>query len=238
MDIILISILFFSAIVIGIFAVVFGGTLFLSLPIFQILFPEMAFGALIGNIKLGSVVRNLAAAVPLRKHIDTDIWILGLVLSVGSIIGALFIAEASLVWVPFALLVGLLVSEFASLIKIPKQLFWVTAFVTGIYGGILGAGIMLLIIALLQLKYDHLISARANAVVLELCISVVAVLIFIRFDLINWQVALIWATGGIIGGYIGGHLINTTTKLSPSKQQWLVQGAFVLAMVVAIYSII
>lgn len=238
MDILFVSILFFSAIIIGIFAVLFGGTLFLSLPLFQILFPEMAFGALVGNIKLGSIVRNLAAIVPLRKHLDTHIWILGAVLAAGSILGATFIAEASLNWIPFALLVGLLISEHSKFLTIPKQLFWVTAFITGIYGGIIGAGIMLLIIALLQLRYQHLVSARANAVALELSVSIVAVLIFIRFDLIDWHIAFIWATGGIIGGYIGGLLINKTDKLSNTKQQWLLRMAFSMALIVSIYSII
>ena len=62
--------LFLSAVPIGVFAVVLGGSMFLSIPVFQIFFPEMSMSAVIGNIKVGSVIRNMGAVVVLKKHIN------------------------------------------------------------------------------------------------------------------------------------------------------------------------
>jgi uncharacterized membrane protein YfcA len=229
--------LLFSAIVIGTFAVLFGGTLFLSLPLFQILFPEMSLAALVGNIKLGSVVRNATALIPLWSFIQKDIVPLAAVLCTGSVLGALLVTEVSLYWVPAVLIVGWLVSERAGKITLSKNLYWLAACTIGVYGGILGAGIMLLIVALLQLRHE-LVHARANAVALELSVSAVAVLVFLQLSLIEWTIALTWAAGGIIGGYLGGALLAKTGSLSGETQRWLLRAAFVLALVVAIVSLI
>lgn len=233
MEISIALLLFVSAIAIGVFAVVFGGTLFLSLPLFQILFPEMSLAALIGNIKLGSIVRNATALIPLWQHVSTTILPLGVVLLTGSLAGALFVTSVTPLWIPIVLTLGWFISERATHLNIPTSVTWLIALGIGFYGGVLGAGIMLLLVALLQTKYELLV-ARANAVALELAISCVAVLVFVAFDLINWPVAAIWATGGIIGGYVGGALLARSGTFTPNAQHWLLRIAFLIALLVAL----
>lgn len=235
LDLLTFALLIVSAVVIGIFAVVFGGTLFLSLPLFQILFPDMVLGALVGNLKFGSVLRNATALVPLRKELDPSVWPLGLALCAGSLIGAIGIANLTQMIVPIVLVVGILVSENAKRITIPEAGFWIGAFLVGVYGGILGAGIMLLVLALLQIHYMEITAARANALMLEMCLSAIAVVVFIGFDLLSWPIAITWAIGGMAGGYLGGHIVKHTGKLSPAWQQWLIRAAFAIAIVVAVW---
>lgn len=61
-------IIFLAAVPLGIYAIIFGGTLFLSLPYFQILFPEALVGSIVGNIKVGSVFRNGMALVGGKRY--------------------------------------------------------------------------------------------------------------------------------------------------------------------------
>jgi uncharacterized protein len=234
MELITLITVFAGAIVIGVFAVVMGGTLFLSLPLFQLLFPEMSLGAMIGNIKLGSILRNATALLPLYRKLNPDVLWLAPVLCLGSVIGSWQIVSVSHTMVPIVLLLGFLVHEYGKRLRLPYSLYWVVVFLVGFYGGIFGAGIMLLLLALLQLRELPLVDARANALLLELLVSAVAVLTFWHFDLINWPLALVWASGGMIGGLIGGILIKYSRQWSPTTQHWLVRIAFLIALTVAV----
>jgi len=238
MDPVMLITIFVSAIFIGVFAVVMGGTLFLSLPLFQVLFPEMSLGAIIGNIKLGSIFRNATALLPLYKKLDRDVLWLAPILCFGSIIGSWQIVSVSTAIVPFVLVLGLLIHEYGKKLRLPPYLFWGVTFLVGFYGGIFGAGIMLLLLSLLRLRYTSLVDARANALLLELLVSTVAVMTFWHFDLINWPVALTWASGGMIGGVIGGYIIIHTGSWSQPTQDWLVRGAFLLALTVGLWRVI
>jgi len=238
MDPITLGIIFVSAIAIGVFAVVMGGTLFLSLPLFQILFPEMSLGAIIGNIKLGSIFRNATALVPLYTQLDKKVLWLAPILCLGSIVGSWQIVSVSPIIVPLVLILGLLVHEYGKKLKLPPYLFWGVTFLVGFYGGIFGAGIMLLLLSLLQLRYTSVTDARANALLLELLVSTVAVMTFWHFDLINWRIAIVWAGGGMIGGLIGGLLIKHTGRWPETTQNWLIRGAFLLALAVGLWRVI
>ncbi len=238
MDILMFGIIFISAILIGVFAVVMGGTLFLSLPLFQILFPEMSLGAIVGNIKFGSIFRNATALLPLYRKIDRQILWLAPVLCVGSIVGSWLVVSVSHEIVPLVLIIGLAIHEYGHRLKLPPYLFWLVTFLVGFYGGIFGAGIMLLILSLLQLRDTSLVDARANALLLELLLSTVAVLTFWHFNLIDWPLALTWAAGGMVGGLIGGLIIKHTGRWPPQKQNWLIRLAFLIALIVSVAKIV
>lgn len=231
---ILITLLFFgAAVVIGIFAVVFGGTLFLSLPLFQVLFPELALASMIGSIKFGSIWRNAAAVFQRRAEIDLSVLRLLTPLLVGSIAGAIAVTEMTRVVVPAVLAVGFLLSEYSKRIRLSERFFFLGSLLIGFYGGIFGAGILLLIIALLQVRMTSIVYARTNALMLEMLLGVGAVGVFIYGGFIDWSIALWWTAGGVVGGYLGGIIIGRTGKLSPATQQWLVRGAFLLALTIA-----
>jgi len=226
--------LFSAAIVIGVFAVLFGGTLFLSFPLFQLFFPTLPLASIVGCIKFGSVIRNAAAVLPHWRSVETQhLWLIA-PLGFGSLVGAYAITGFTQAVIPAVLITGWLLSEYAGNIKISQRLFWITAFIIGVYGGIFGAGILLLIIALMQLKAPGIVNARFTALTLEMAISAISVAIFIWQGFIVWHIALIWAAGGIVGGLIGGRIIVRTGKLNPKWQQWLIRAAFLFALVIAV----
>ena len=235
-----------AAVPIGIFGVVFGGNLFLSLPLFQIMFPDMVLGAMIGNIKPGSIVRNLASLVPLRKHIMVQSsLLLVLALSTGSIVGATFIASlsASRVYVIPVLILGWLVMISAPRLGqyVSHIGFMLTAFVVGMYGGIFGAGISLLIVALLRLRHgatSELLLVRANSLYLETILTFASVFIFLYKGLVDWRIALVWAIGSIVGGYLGGLITVHTGKMRPVLQKAMFHTSFGIALVVATLKVI
>lgn len=232
--------LFLSGIPIGIFAIVFGGTMFLSIPVFQLLFPEMIMASIIGNIKMGSVIRNAGAVLVLRKHIEARKFIplIG-IFCVGAIIGAFLVSQATNTLMLPTIVVAILVTEFAPWISkhIPKSLFYLIVFAVGIFGGIIGAGILLLIIALLRIAIpeDHnLHHVRSLAVFTELVMAISAIIVFFFTGHLIFEVWIAWAAGSLIGGYIGGRLLRYTGKLNPRIQKWALRAIFVFALGISI----
>lgn len=234
MDPSILTIVFGCGIIIGVLAVVMGGTLFLSFPLFQILFPEMSLAAIVGNIKIGSVLRNVTALMPLYKNLDARVLLLAPILCIGSLVGSYFTAMVSLSIIPLVLVLGLMVHEFGRKIAIHKSVYWVALFLVGFYGGVFGAGILLLVLALVTMQYRNLVDARTNALLLELLVSAIAVFFFAQLALINWSVALVWALGGMIGGYLGGLVIRYSGRWPETTQNWLVRTSFLVAFIVAL----
>lgn len=232
--------LFASSVPIGIFAIVFGGTMFLSIPVFQLLFPEMIMASIIGNIKMGSVIRNVGAVHTLRKHINAKKFLpLIAIFCAGSIIGALLVSHASNALILPTIVVAIFVTEFAPWISkhIPKSFFYLITFAVGIFGGIIGAGILLLIIALLRIAIpeDHnLHHVRSLAIFTELLMAVVAVIVFAFTGHLIFHVWVVWAVGSLIGGFIGGKILHHTGKMSPHVQKWALRAIFVFAVLVSV----
>ena len=68
-------------------------------------------------------------------------------------------------------------SEKAGAVTLKNSAYVVIAFLVGFYGGIFGAGILLLLLALLQPRMESIVHARTNALLLELLLGVTAVVI-------------------------------------------------------------
>lgn len=238
-------IVFFVAIPIGIFGIVFGGTMFLSLPFFQWFFPEMTLGAIIGNIKPGSIVRNISGLIPLHKkrRIDyrkTAPLILPLIL--GSIIGSAGVTFLSEKYIIPILISGWIVMYYPSWIapRMSKAGFTLSTATVGAYGGIFGAGVSLLIVALLRLRITEdirFVDVRANALFLETALTVFSVGVFLSFGLIHWQIAITWAAGAMLGGYMGGGILNKTGQMDSIIQKGIIHIAFAIAIAVAFWRV-
>ncbi len=232
-------ILFLAAIPIGICAIVFGGTMFFSVPVFQILFPEMTLGALIGNIKPGSVVRNVASLLPLRHDINyRGLLFLLIPLALGSVVGAFGIVHMSQAFVLPILLIGFLITEYAKSIEkfVPPTLYVAITFLVGAYGGIFGAGISLLIVALLRIKQNDdqaIYKTRADALFLETVLTALSVGVVMYAGLFSLPIALTWAAGAIIGGYCGGLILKRSGSLSGNIQKLVLRGGFAVAVLIA-----
>jgi hypothetical protein len=92
--------------------------------------------------------------------------------------------------------------------------FYMYQFGVGIYGGYFGAGIGILMLALLGfLGFANIHRMNGLKNWGGLCINAVAALMFMASDLVNWPVALAMAVGGLLGGYGGSRLAQRVGQL-------------------------
>ena len=231
--------LFVCAIPVGVLAILLGATQFLSLPIFQLLLPELTLGAIVANMKVGSVLRNLIALKPLRHHIrPRELRSLLVPLCVGGAIGALGVANVSQAFLVPALLVAIAVTEGAPYLgkRLTTRQILVLSFLAGIFGGILGAGISVIILALLRIRTPDdakILEVRAQGVFLELATTAASIVAFALQNQLILAVWVTWAAGAMIGGYIGGRLLEHTGKFSPRTQKMFLRAAYLVALAVA-----
>ncbi len=87
--------------------------------------------------------------------------------------------------------------------------FWVVApvFLAAIYGGYFGAGLSVIILAVLGLVLDDTLT-RLNALkqAVAFSVNVAAALFFVTSGQVVWSAALVMAIGAILGGILGGRL--------------------------------
>ncbi len=86
----------------------------------------------------------------------------------------------------------------------PRGTFLAAQFLVAVYGGYFGAGIGILMLAVLGfmgLTNIHRMNGLKNWG--ALCINAVAVVMFAAGGIVDWPVALTMAVGGIVGGYAG-----------------------------------
>lgn len=88
------------------------------------------------------------------------------------------------------------------------------------YGGYFGAGIGILMLAMLQLMgYSNIHQMNALKTLLGAIINMATVVIFMYAGAVMWNLATIMIVGGVCGGYIGA---RSALKVSPSHVRILV----------------
>lgn len=237
-------IIFFAAIPIGIYAILFGGSLFLSMPVFQILFPQALVGSIIGNIKVGSVFRN---GIALYSGKETSISLLNTLKTalpyiIGTIIGSWGIISLPQIFMIPILIGAIIITEISTTIikLIPNYLYIAIALLTGIYIGIFGAGSLISILALLHIKNPqnkNIAKTRLEALFIEFILAIISITIFFIGGKLNLMVAFAWTSGSLIGGYFGGKLITRSGKLSPKTQKNFLRATFVIALIIAVWTV-
>lgn len=100
--------------------------------------------------------------------------------------------------------------------------FWAffPVFLAAIYGGYFGAGLSVIILAVLGLVLNDNLT-RLNAVKqgIAFAANIAAALFFVFSGKVNWIVALVMMVGALIGGSIGGKLAS---KVKPATLRWMV----------------
>lgn len=112
-------------------------------------------------------------------------------------------------------------------------LFFVTQFLVGVYGGYFGAGIGILMLAVLGLSgltdIHQMNGIKAWAGML---INVVAAILFAARGAVLWPLALAMAAGAIAGGYVGSRLAQRVSQAAVRRAVVLVGlGSFVWLLV-------
>lgn len=206
-----------------------------------LLFPVLMFGglsAVAANIMCSIALwpGSVASAIAYWREVKTPIAVLKKLLFfcvIGSAIGAWillhFPEETFAKLVPWLLLMATLIFAFGRLLLAKLRLehastnhvvVYLGMLLIAVYGGYFGAGIGILMLAMLQLAgHSHMHEMNAMKTVLGSAINAVAVVIFIASGRVEWHWAAALVAGGISGGYIGTKL---ALKVSPEKIRRLV----------------
>lgn len=112
-------------------------------------------------------------------------------------------------------------------------MFFVTQFLVGIYGGYFGAGIGILMLAVLGIAgltdIHQMNGIKAWAGML---INVVAAVLFALRGAVLWPLALVMAAGAIAGGYVGSRLAQRVSQTAVRRTVVLIgMGSFLWLLI-------
>lgn len=98
-----------------------------------------------------------------------------------------------------------------------------------IYGGYFGAGVSVVVLAVLALTFDDsLVRLNALKQVIALGINGATSILFLFSGRIAWQVAVVMAAASVLGGALGGRLAEA---IPPAALRWTVVACGVIAAV-------
>jgi uncharacterized protein len=220
----------------GIIATIVGGGMFFALPVFQFLFPGVSAGVLVGNIKVGSLVRGIGSAFTTFKLIEFKRTILvSLVAFLGTIIGASIIADLDQRWLFFIVIIAVVVAEIAPRLAkfVTPKTFTAASFLTGIYTGFLGAGSGIFLVALFRTKHPEdsdIAMVKANARFAETFLGISAVAVHFLHGNLILALFLPWSVGALIGGLVGGMLLTYMNNLSGALQKFVLRIGFAVTI--------
>jgi uncharacterized protein len=111
---------------------------------------------------------------------------------------------------------------------VPSPWLLAAVFLGAIYGGFFGAGLGIMLLALLGLFLDDTL-VRINALkqALQLAVNLLAAVFFAFSGHVQWELVPVMAVAAVIGGTIGGRLVRV---VNPT---WLRRGVIVFGLVVA-----
>ena len=221
---------------VGIFSVIVGGGFFVSIPFFQFLFPSVSYGAIVGNLKVGSFFRGIGSTITNRKEID---WLGHLLWSVplviGTVLGVMVIAHLDQRWMLPAIVAAITLSELAPWLatRITKGSFQAASLATGVYAGFLGAGIGIILVALFRLQHpevDRIAHVKIQARFIEWLIGIVAVIAHFFHGNLILALWLVWSVGSFVGGLAGGILLAKLGAMPGNIQKSVLRLAYLVAI--------
>ncbi|TSC80533.1 MAG: hypothetical protein G01um101425_187 [Candidatus Peregrinibacteria bacterium Gr01-1014_25] len=236
--------LFLTAIPVGVFAVIIGASQFVSIPIFQLFFPQMSLGGIIGNLRIGNMVRDAVALIPVRHDVRLRSMLKFIVaVCAGSVIGTVGIADVPQTFLLPILLFAVAITEAAPWISrhMHRHALVFALLLTGIYYGVIGAGGSVITMAFLRVHFprdEQIHSVRVHMLLLELLAFIVSVGAFAVAGEIDWAVSIVWGAGAVIGGFIGGKLLRHIGKTSPASQKFWMRAVAAIAIAVSAWRVL
>jgi uncharacterized membrane protein YfcA len=232
----------FCGVFVGIIAVVLGGANFWAIPVFQILFPGLGYGVLVGNLKVGSVWRGVASSITTWRQISLKrvLWI-SILMAVGTLVGASVTSKLDQRWILAGVILAAIVCEFAEWFskRATPAHFTVGAILIGAWYGFFGAGFGILVVSLMRVRISDdskIAEVKSDARVIELFLSIVAVIAhFASGNIVN-SLWIPWSVGSVIGGFIGGAMLNRLGKVPASVQKTVLRISYLLAIAVCFFT--
>ncbi len=113
---------------------------------------------------------------------------------------------------------------------LPEAWMVIPVFVAAIYGGYFGAGLSVIVLAVLGLILDDVLT-RLNALkqAISFSVNTAAALFFLFSGQVVWSAVLVMAVGALLGGMLGGRLAG---RIQPAVLRWLVVTVGVVVAVI------
>ena len=107
---------------------------------------------------------------------------------------------------------------------------WLPVGLGAIYGGYFGAGLSVIVLAVLGLTLEDTLT-RLNALkqIVGFSVNAAAAIFFLFSGLVHWPAALVMAVGALIGGVLGGRLAG---RVKPSTLRWMVVSIGVIVAII------
>jgi uncharacterized protein len=104
--------------------------------------------------------------------------------------------------------------------SIPEAWVFLPVFLCAIYGGYFGAGMSVILLALLALLINDSLT-RLNVLKQSIAFTtnITAALLFVFSGRVVWSVALVMMAGALLGGSLGGRLAG---RVKPATLRWIV----------------
>ena len=114
--------------------------------------------------------------------------------------------------------------------SIPEGWIFLPVFLGAIYGGYFGAGLGIILLAILGLLLnDSLTHLNVLKQIISFSANFAAALLFVFSGKVVWSVALVMMAGALLGGSLGGRLAS---RVKPDALRWIVVSiGFVVGMI-------
>ena len=119
---------------------------------------------------------------------------------------------------------------------ITNRTFHVAAFICGLYAGTFGAGIGIILVALVRLKHPadtEIGLVKIQARFIEFMLVIVAVITHWYSGNLLLAVWLPWSIGSLAGGYVGGVALTYLSKFSGAVQKVVLRIAYAITIFTA-----
>jgi len=104
--------------------------------------------------------------------------------------------------------------------NIPEYWIFLPVFLGAIYGGYFGAGLSVILLAVLGLILnDNLTRLNALKQIIAFSANLSAALLFLFSGKVAWSIAAVMMAGALLGGTLGGRLAG---KVKPATLRWIV----------------
>ena len=245
MSVEIISLLLLIGFIGGVLNAVAGGSSLITFPALM----AVGFPPIVANATnfMGLIASN-AAALPAYRHelreVIPKIVPLLILSGIGGLAGALLLLvsdpQVFIALIPFLILFATLMFAFGDRVKAwldrvqgGYALGLTILFLASIYGGYFGAGLGIILLAVVQI-FGFRDYNRANAIknLLGTYFSIISIIVFGFGGLIDWPAATVMVVGSTIGGYSGGIIAkrfdNTTLRKALIVYGLLLSGIYFL----------
>jgi uncharacterized membrane protein YfcA len=229
----------FSALVAGMINALAGGGTLITFPVLMAIGIPAVSANVTNTIALcpGYIGGTLAQSRDLRGQ-KSRLWVVITAGILGGLVGGYLLLKTSeklfTFLVPFLILLASVLLAVQNPVRawltrrveqgkaerIPEFWVFLPVFLGAIYGGYFGAGLSVIMLAVLGLILnDNLTRLNALKQVIAFSANLAAALLFVFSGKVVWSIALVMMVGALLGGSLGGRLAG---RVKPATLRWIV----------------